>query len=223
MITLAFDVYGTLIDTQGIQVTLEEMIGDEQKANAISRRWREKQLEYSFRRALMEHYQPFSVCTRQALDYALREAKVNLNQSQLDSLLAAYRTLPAYPDALGLLQQLQFNDARAFAFTNGEATVASDLLTHAELIEYLDGIVSVDVLRTFKPSPRVYHHFSEATDSAANQTWLISGNPFDIIGARHAGWRTAWVQRGNALFDPWGEEPDVTVQSLSELPEKLAL
>ncbi len=223
MITLAFDVYGTLIDTQGIQVTLAETLGDEQQASAISRRWREKQLEYSFRRGLMEHYQPFSVCTRQALDYVLLEAKVTLQDRQKDAVLAAYRALPAYPDAVGLLQQIQLNDTRAFAFTNGEAKVASDLLAHAGLIEYLDGIVSVDVLRTFKPSPRVYHHFIEATDATANETWLISGNPFDIIGARYAGWRTAWVQRNDVPFDPWDEAPDVTVASLSELPKKLSL
>ncbi len=223
MITLAFDVYGTLIDTQGIQANLAEALGDEQQASAISRRWREKQLEYSFRRGLMEHYQPFSVCTRQALEYVLLEAQATLQDSQKDALLAAYRTLPAFSDARALLQQLQLSDVRAFAFTNGEAKVAADLLTHAGLIEYLDGIVSVDVLRTFKPSPRVYHHFIEATDAVPDQTWLISGNPFDIIGARYAGWRTAWVKRSDGPFDPWDEAPEVTVTVLSELPEKLAL
>ena len=223
MVTLAFDVYGTLINTQGIQYTLADMLQDEHQAAAISRRWREKQLEYSFRRGLMDHYQPFSVCTRQALDFTLAEANITLEERQQDALLTAYRTLPAFTDAQGLLQQLQLSDARAFAFTNGEAAIASDLLTHAGLIEYLDGIVSVDVLRTFKPNPKVYNHFIEATDATARQTWLVSGNPFDILGARHAGWRTAWVRRADVPFDAWGEEPDVTVASLAELPDKLAL
>ena len=223
MVTLAFDVYGTLINTQGIQITLAEMLHDEQQAAALSRRWREKQLEYSFRRGLMDHYQPFSVCTRQALDFTLDEAGISLDGRQQNALLTAYRTLPAFTDAHGLLQQLQLNDARAFAFTNGEAAIASDLLTHAGLIEYLDGIVSVDVLRTFKPSPKVYNHFIEATDATASQTWLISGNPFDILGARHAGWRTAWVNRTDAPFDPWGDAPDVTVPSLTDLAGKLGL
>lgn len=223
MITLAFDVYGTLINTQGIQLTLADMLGDELQAAAISRRWREKQLEYSFRRGLMAHYQPFSVCTRQALAFTLNEAGIMLEQQQRDTLLAAYRTLPAFPDALGLLQRVQYGNTRAFAFTNGEAAIASELLTNAGLIECLDGIVSVDVLRTFKPCPRVYEHFTEVTDAAAGQTWLISGNPFDILGARHAGWRTAWVQRAGEPFDAWDEQPDVTVASLAELPDRLGL
>ena len=52
MTTLAFDVYGTLIDTQGVTVILEQFLGD--RAFEFSRTWREKQLEYSFRRGLMQ-------------------------------------------------------------------------------------------------------------------------------------------------------------------------
>ena len=50
-ITLAFDVYGTLIDTHGVTVELEKHVGS--SADGFSRMWREKQLEYSFRRGLM--------------------------------------------------------------------------------------------------------------------------------------------------------------------------
>ena len=46
--TLAFDVYGTLINTHGVVSLLENMVGD--NAHAFSTTWREKQLEYSFRR-----------------------------------------------------------------------------------------------------------------------------------------------------------------------------
>ena len=59
--TLGFDVYGTLIDTQGALSSLENMIPD--KAKNFSQTWREKQLEYSFRRGLMQNYANFGVCT----------------------------------------------------------------------------------------------------------------------------------------------------------------
>ena len=65
--TLAFDVYGTLIDTHGVVTLLEELVGD--KAKEFSRTWRDKQLEYSFRKGLMQNYETFAVCTSQALDY----------------------------------------------------------------------------------------------------------------------------------------------------------
>ena len=46
-VILAFDVYGTLISTHGV-TALREVVGE--KADELSRNWREKQLEYSFRR-----------------------------------------------------------------------------------------------------------------------------------------------------------------------------
>ena len=53
-VTLAFDVYGTLIDTHGVVVALEKHLG--LKVPDFSRTWREKQLEYSFRLGLMQNY-----------------------------------------------------------------------------------------------------------------------------------------------------------------------
>ena len=77
--TLAFDVYGTLIDTNGVITALEPLVGP--KAPAFSEAWREKQLEYSFRRGLMQNYENFAVCTSQALDYTCVFLKVSLTNS----------------------------------------------------------------------------------------------------------------------------------------------
>ncbi|MGD8576862.1 MAG: haloacid dehalogenase type II, partial [Thiohalophilus sp.] len=73
---LAFDIYGTLIDTHGVVEELQSRIGD--RAWDFSRRWREKQLEYTFRRGLMKNYIDFPTCTRQALDYCDKEMQVGL-------------------------------------------------------------------------------------------------------------------------------------------------
>ncbi len=223
MLTLAFDVYGTLIDTQGLQRALSDALHDEELGRRVSRRWREKQLEYSFRRGLMEQYEPFSICTRQALRYALAEADQTLPKEMEETLMAGYRHLPPFPEAKELLQQLDTLPVRSFAFTNGEAGVATDLLSGAGLLSLLEGIVSVEVIRTFKPSPKVYRHFQETTDARPDNIWLISGNPFDILGAKAMGWRTAWIQRGDARFDEWGQNPDVTLSRLAELPKALPL
>ena len=52
--------------------------------------------------------------------------------------------------------------------------------------------------------------------------WLISSNPFDVIGAISSGMRAAWVQRSpEVLFDPWGIEPTITLSSLSDLADKI--
>ena len=56
-ITLAFDVYGTLINTQDVVSKVQQVAATE--AVEFSRTWRDKQLEYSFRRGLMRKYEDF--------------------------------------------------------------------------------------------------------------------------------------------------------------------
>ncbi len=60
--TLAFDVYGTLIDPIDVSTKLSEYVGD--KASQFALIWRDKQIEYLFRRGLMREYRDFSTCTR---------------------------------------------------------------------------------------------------------------------------------------------------------------
>jgi 2-haloacid dehalogenase len=109
-----------------------------------------------------------------------------------------------------------------YAFSNGRPDDLEHLLEHAGLAEQLDGIVSVHEVQSYKPDPAVYKYFLDRTNAAANDTWLVSGNAFDIIGAHAAGWQTAWVKRDPAaVFDPWDIEPTVTVVELAGLVEAL--
>jgi len=113
--TLAFDVYGALIDTHGVIGILEKKI--EAKASEFSHVWREKQLKYSFRRGLMQNYENFSVCTSQALDYTSAYFDVPLSQQGKDELLNAYQVLPAFDDASGALAQASNSGLNIFAFS----------------------------------------------------------------------------------------------------------
>ncbi|RDE18834.1 haloacid dehalogenase type II [Motiliproteus coralliicola] len=219
--TLAFDVYGTLIDTHGVVAQLQALIGD--RAQGFSSRWREKQLEYAFRRGLMQNYASFAVCTSQALDYTCHEQGVALSAEQKQQLLQIYKTLPAFDDVKQSLNELQAMGCRLFAFSNGTAEAVDQLLQNAGIRQFFIDIISVDELKSFKPNPAVYSHFLRQSDAKASSAWLISSNPFDVIGSISAGMRSAWVQRSsNAQFDPWGIDPTLKVSSLSQLPQQLA-
>jgi 2-haloacid dehalogenase len=221
MATLAFDVYGTLIDTNGVLSQLQEWIGPQ--AEVFSETWRSKQLEYSFRRGLMRQYESFAVCTRHALDYCCAHYKVSLSGDQKDALLQCYRRLPAFTDVEDSLIALRAGGHRLFAFSNGSAEAVEAVLQANALRGHLDGVVSCEALETFKPNPDVYQYCMKQVDDR-DDAWLVSGNPFDVIGAQSAGMKSAWVRRSAAtVFDPWGEDPSLIVESLSQLNEKLAL
>ena len=217
---LAFDVYGTLIDTAGVTAQLREHVGD--RAPAFAALWREKQLEYTFRRGLMRRYEIFPECTRRALDYCCAVLDAPLDAAARERLLDAYRVLPAFPDAVRALDELRAAGLRMFAFSNGIRSDIESLLGHAGIDGYFADIVSVDEIGTFKPSPDVYRHFLERASISGADAWLISGNPFDVIGALAVGMRAAWVRRSQAnVFDPWEFEPTVTIADLGELAGKL--
>jgi len=118
-VTLAFDVYGTLVDTHGVVSKLQELIGA--RASDFSKTWREKQLEYSFRRALMQNYENFSVCTKQALDYICCYYKVAFTKQDKEELLNCYRKLPAFEDVSDGLVSLAAANFRLYAFSNGNS------------------------------------------------------------------------------------------------------
>ncbi len=217
---IAFDIYGTLIDTSGVADELTALAGD--RAAALSARWREKQLEYSFRRGLMGDYAPFPVCTRDALRFSCRELGVDLPEEEAERLMAAYRRLPAFPEAREALGRLTAEGHRLYAFSNGPRDDLEALLGRAELTPFFLDLVSVDEIRRFKPDPRVYHHFLERAGTSGEGAWLISGNSFDLIGAGACGFHTAWIRRNPSIpFDPWGKEPTITINNLTELTEQL--
>jgi 2-haloacid dehalogenase len=220
--TLAFDVYGTLINTHGVIDKLETMLSSSVNASEFSQTWRDKQLEYSFRRGLMRAYAPFSVCTKDALNYTASYYEVLLSDSEKATLLACYAQLPAFDDVAATLLSLSQKGFKLLAFSNGTEDAVVGLLQNAGIRDLFVGVVSVDDLQTFKPNPDVYHYFTQKAGSIASQTWLVSSNPFDVIGAVSAGLNAAWVQRSKSIiYDPWGVEPTVTIDSLINLESAL--
>ncbi len=219
---LAFDVYGTLIDTQGVTLELERRLSDASKAVDFAKRWRDKQLEYSFRHGLMGAYVPFAECTREALAFTDRALQTGLSENDRDHLMAVYAELPAFDDVVPALDQLHDAGVRCVAFSNGTEDAVVQLLARAGIKDRIDDVVSVDDIKRFKPDPAVYAYLRSRLETRPEQTWLVSSNPFDVIGAAHAGLHSAWIRRSSdAPFDPWGVEPDMTVSDLEALAERI--
>ena len=191
----------------------------------------------------MRRYAPFSDCTRAALDFVCAEQKADLSEEARRALMDEYRRLPPYADAPACLRTLRAvaphlhrlrrqavaphhaAGVSVWAFSNGESSLLGDVLQNARLAGFFDGVVSVEEVRLFKPAAAVYEHFLRTANAKADAVWLISANPFDIMGARAAGWRAVWVRRGAAVFDPWAEEelrPSAVISALADLPALLS-
>ena len=215
---LAFDVFGTLIDTHGMLDLLRRYVGDE-KALPFAVLWRDKQLEYAFRRSMMNRYEPFDVCTGDALAYCIDALNVSLTQAQHSALIERYQQLPVYPDVAECLHALrERGDMQVYALTNGPQQQVARLFERAAIDRYFEDIVSVDEIGRYKPDPAVYRHFLDRTGAGGSDSWLISSNTFDVIGAGAAGMNSIWVRRTEQQrMDPWGDRPTHTIRTLLEL------
>ena len=217
---IGFDVYGTLVDPLQMNARLEPLAGE--LSGRLAALWREKQLEYTFRRGLMREYEDFDACTRQALVFAAGALGVKLSEQERERLIEEYRSLSLFPDVIPGIKALKERSLTLVAFSNGVESTVRTLLARAGILPHLQDVISVDDLKTFKPDPDVYRYLTRRLGTEPSETWLVSSNPFDVIGAKAVGLKTAWVRRNpDTQFDPWGIEPDLVVTDLESLAAKL--
>ncbi|KAF2096833.1 haloacid dehalogenase, type II [Rhizodiscina lignyota] len=229
-VVIAFDLYGTLLSTASIAKQLADHFGQE-KAQSIAAEWRKYQLEYSWRLTCMGKYEPFSALTLKSLKHTLTEAGVSLEEKDIDSLMKAYDSLSTFPDVQPALSTLKkMHGVKPVVFTNGSYEMASnsvnkspDLSPHSATFQEL---VVIEEVKKFKPAPEVYKYLAQRvgkTESQMGEMWLVSSNPFDVVGARACGMNVAWVDRaGMGWTDRLAEEgggPTVIVKSLGEVIE----
>ncbi len=197
-----FDAYGTLFDVHSAVRKHADKMGPD--AQAFSFVWRQKQLEYSWVRALMQRYKDFWELTEQALDtaYALFPSA---DRSLRDDLLNAYWALDCYPEVPEVLTRLKANGSRLAILSNGSPAMLEAAVNAAGLADLFDEVFSVDDLKTYKTDERVYDmvttHFRIYPEAVSFQ----SSNRWDIAGATAFGFRTVWMNRA-ALPD---EYPDL--------------
>lgn len=221
MAVIGFDVFGTLVDPAGVADAVRPHAGD--ATPALVAEWRRSQIEYAFRRAAMQRYAPFDQVTAEALVRAAEITGVALPEDTRPGLVAAWTALPAFPESAAAIDALRAAGHRCVAFSNGTPAGLEALLQYNGLAQHLDDVLSVETVGSYKPDPAVYRFLLDRGGAGADQTWLVSGNPWDVIGARAAGLRAAWIRRDpNTAFDPWGERPDLVVADLAELARQPA-
>ncbi len=201
---IVFDAYGTLLDVHSV-------IGDA----ALSKLWRQKQLEYTWLRSLMEQYVDFWDVTEAALRAACAQLEMEMSEHQIGELMQAYLRAAAFPDARRAMERLKAS--RLAILSNGSPTMLDAAIRHNGLQTYFEEIISVERVRTYKPSPKVYALGPEVLGIPASEILFVSSNAWDAAGAKAYGYRVCWCNRSGAQMDRLGFEPDVTVASLDEI------
>ena len=208
-----FDAYGTLFDVHSVVEAGREITAD---PAALSATWRQKQLEYTWLRALMGRYEDFWAVTESALRYAIRRLGLHASEGQVRRLMDAYLSLACFPEVAAALDRLE-GRPRAI-LSNGAPRMLQAAVTSSGLARALEHVLSVDAVRTYKPSPAVYALAPEAMGVSARELLFVSSNAWDVAGAKAFGFQVAWCNRQGAPEEELGVRADLVVSSLDQLP-----
>ena len=211
-----FDAYGTLFDVHAPVAKLAAEIGE--KADALSKLWRQKQLEYSWLRSLMGVHADFWHVTGDALDYALAYHGIE-DPGLKDELMVLYLKLDAYPDAKAALEALKSRNMRTAILSNGSPSMLDAAVRSAGLDKLLDEVLSVEDVGIYKPSRRVYRlAMQKFVIHDAPAICFVSSNCWDAQAAAQFGFQVARVDRFGLPDEKIPGKPAAKIKSLSELP-----
>jgi 2-haloacid dehalogenase len=192
----AFDAYGTLFDVLSVTALCERLFPG--RGAALAQLWRLKQLQYSMLRSLMGRHRDFWRLTEDGLVYACKSLGLELTADARAALLDAYLVLAAFPDVKPGLEALKRQGLRLAVLSNGEPRMLEAAARSAGILPLLDHIVSVEEVKIFKPSPRVYNLATERLGVCNAELGFVSSNAWDVAGAASAGLTTLWIQRSAA-------------------------
>ena len=210
---IAFDMYGTVVDVGAVADACKAVAPDPVAFNA---QWRSKQLEYTFLRSLMGKYQDFWRVSGQALEFTIHRFGLQVSPEQRRRLLEAWLHPSPYPEVAAVLPLLKEQYALA-VLSNGSPKMLRAGLERTGLKRYFRWVISVDEVKLYKPSPKVYQLAPRKMKMKKEEILFVSSNSFDVIGAKSFGFRVCWINRTGAPLDPLGPKPDLVVGSFDEL------
>src|SRR2546422_122031 len=213
---LAFDPYGTLFDVFSVTALCEQLFPG--KGNQLAQTWRFKQLQYSLMRSLMGRHRDFWGLTEDGMVFAAKNLNLDLTADKKKQLMEAYLSLAAFPDVKPGLQALKRQGVKLAILSNGEPKMLEAAAKSAGIRDLLDDIISVEEVKIFKVSPRVYNLAPERMKVTNPELGFISANNWDAVGAASTGLRTFWIQRSTAeVPEELGFQVDTIVKAITDL------
>jgi 2-haloacid dehalogenase len=197
-----------------------DLLGDDDP-DKLTTLWRDKQLQYTWLRAIQERHTDFWQVTEDALDFALDTLKLD-QRGLRDRLMELYLTLDAFPEVPDVLRRLKAGGIRTAILSNGTPIMLASAVKHARPGDLLDCVLSVEEVGVYKPNPRVYQLAVDRLGIQASQISFQSSNAWDAYAASSFGMNVVWCNRYRQRKERLPGQPDCEIETLAELPAIVA-
>lgn len=212
---VVFDAYGTLFDVYSIGVLAEQLFAG--KGDALTRMWRERQIDYTRLRTLSNRYEPFDVLTRDALRWSAETLQLSLSAEAEQALMQRYAQLSAHADAIEVLCALRAMGMRLAILSNGTPAMLEALVEHTGMRGLFERVLSVHAVGQYKTAAAAYQLAPDAFGLPAKEMLFVSSNGWDACGATWFGYTTIWINRSGLPAERLGVSPDATGNSLEDV------
>lgn len=214
-----FDAYGTLFDVHSVALLAEQLFPGH--GQALSQRWRDKQIEYtrlvSMSGADGARYLPFWELTRFGLRHAGAQLGLALDSAAEERLMNQYRHLSAFPENREVLAELQRRGVSTGILSNGDPDMLAVAVKSAGFADMLQHVISVHPTRRYKTDPAAYALGPATLGRPAREILFVSSNAWDALGATWFGYTTLWVNRSGAPPEALGPAPHHVGRSLRDV------
>jgi 2-haloacid dehalogenase len=214
-----FDAYGTLFDFASAARGCRDVLGD--AIEKLTLLWRDKQLQYTWLRAVQGRHADFWQVTGDALDFALETLAIEKSGLR-DRLMNLYLTLEPFPEVPEVLRRLKTAGLRTAILSNGSPMMLDAAVRESGLSTLLDAVLSVESVGVYKPHPKVYQLAVDRLGIPAAAIAFQSSNAWDAYAASAFGMRVVWCNRYGQRPERLPGKPDRMVRSLAELPALVA-
>ena len=210
-----FDAYGTLFDFASAAKRCRDLLGD--NTDKLTALWRDKQLQYTWLRAVQGRHADFWQVTADALDFALETLAIDRSGTR-ERLMNLYLTLDVFPEVPDVLRQLKQAGLRTAILSNGSPKMLDAVVRAAGLEKLLDAVLSVEEVGVYKPHPKVYQLAVDRLGIPVRAIAFQSSNAWDAYAAAAFGMQVVWCNRYGQRPERLPGSPDRIVMTLAELP-----
>lgn len=215
--TIVFDVNETLLDLGPVRIWFLERFRDQPDAST----WFSELLRISFVSSILDRYRSFPELAAAALATSAERCGTSIEEGDISHIGGVFTTLPAHPDVTEGLDTLLNAGFAITALTNSPQETAEHQLRNAGIADRFDEIMSVEMVRRFKPHASVYCAAARRLGVDTSDVVMVAAHDWDVAGAMATGCDGVFVSRPGQIYSPSFDPPTMTAPDIANAATRI--
>lgn len=215
---ITFDSFSTIVDVDSTATAVEGYVDD---PVAFACEWHSRAAHYGMVANHIDTYETYYDLHRDALAYLLAAEGVSVSDNELNEITTIYHEMDPFDDIRDGMERLHNMGYDLRIISNGNPSMLDAMIRVADIDEVISETVSADEIERHKPAQELYEHAADRLTVTPRAIVHVSNGYADVQGAIHAGMQGVWLNRQDKPLDPFGPDPDLAIESMNDLTNRL--